>query len=213
MPPGRMDESLCWQFYGAAKEKGRRAEGPWYSYDDACQKQLSSAFKKGLPEVVIVDKSDGGSCTCRVNFKYMTHKVVASGHYSNIRYLPVGIKDKRVGSLSNDEKKKPMEAQLDKFSAASEINAISYIDRFWCLIKTEHADPTTPKPGETPEEAEKRCKLEGTWVSNVRFKKEVVPASTADPCKGWFQWPSSAVRFGALKEGNDIIQYKYAIRG
>ena len=51
----------------------------------------------------------------------MTQTIEASGHYSNIRYLTVGIMDKRVGSLSNDEEKKPMEAQLDKFSAASEI--------------------------------------------------------------------------------------------
>ena len=45
-------------------------------------------------------------------------------------------------------------------------------------------------------------------MSNVQFKKEVVPASTADPCKCWFQWPSSAVKFGAVKVGNDIIVRK-----
>ena len=65
MPPGRMDESVCWQFYGTAKEKGKKTEGPWYNNDDSCQKQLSSVFKKGLQEVEIGGKViDGGREIC-----------------------------------------------------------------------------------------------------------------------------------------------------
>ncbi len=48
-------------------------------------------------------------------------------------------------------------AQLGNFGGATEIEAASYIYRFGRFAPMEHADPTTPKPGETHEDAGLRC--------------------------------------------------------
>ena len=86
----------------------------------------------------------------------------------------------------------------------SDIEAITYRDRFWQLCQLEHADPTTPKPGETIDDAEKRCEHEGTCVSKCTYKKDILPENTTVPIKGCFEWSTLNVRFREVKKGTEI---------